>query len=689
MPPQKKSSVRLSSPVTVIDGVGPKKAILLSKLNVHTLEDLFFLIPRRYEDRRFPKPLCELEEGEGRCAVARITELDIHDGRTEAALSDDTDSIRAVWFTDKIGMFLREGMRLALYGNVEYNNYHHNLCFLHPEFEILRPSKPPEIIGKIFAIYPGTADLNQRTIKKFVDTALHDYADKCLTEFMPSRVIQKFGMMTRKDAVLQIHSPLNEDMFIRARNRLAFEEFFVLQTGIIMRRNELTRRTHAKVLKAGRIFESFMHSLTFEITHAQDNAIHEILSDIERDIPMNRLLQGDVGSGKTLVAAAAITAACDSGSQSAFMAPTEILAQQHYIKLKRNFESLGLNVVLLTGSLRVSERRKILADIEYGAADIIIGTHALFSEDVRFHSLSLVIIDEQHRFGVMQRGRLASKGESPHVLAMTATPIPRTLIMSVYGGLDVSVLNELPKGRRKIKTLSFMPGEFKQLPEIIREHVKRHEQAYWVCPFIDENDATPATVTETYEHLKDTMPDIKISMLHGRMNINDKTKIMNEFSSGVIDLLVSTSIIEVGVDVPNASLMIIQDAERFGLAQLHQLRGRIGRGSAESTCILLENRKVFIEGGERIEAMVNISDGFELAERDLIQRGPGEICGIRQHGINEFRVADLVRDERILTLARDEAKSLLTDDPELEYEPLLKREIIRRLGNVLELGVTA
>ena len=689
MPPQKKSSVRLSSPVTVIDGVGPKKAILLSKLNVHTLEDLFFLIPRRYEDRRFPKPLCELEEGEGRCAVARITELDIHDGRTEAALSDDTDSIRAVWFTDKIGMFLREGMRLALYGNVEYNNYHHNLCFLHPEFEILRPSKPPEIIGKIFAIYPGTADLNQRTIKKFVDTALHDYADKCLTEFMPSRVIQKFGMMTRKDAVFQIHSPLNEDMFIRARNRLAFEEFFVLQTGIIMRRNELTRRTHAKVLKAGRIYESFMKGLTFEITHAQDNAIHEILSDIERDIPMNRLLQGDVGSGKTLVAAAAITAACDSGSQSAFMAPTEILAQQHYIKLKRNFESLGLNVVLLTGSLRVSERRKILADIEYGAADIIIGTHALFSEDVRFHSLSLVIIDEQHRFGVMQRGRLASKGESPHVLAMTATPIPRTLIMSVYGGLDVSVLNELPKGRRKIKTLSFMPGEFKQLPEIIREHVKRHEQAYWVCPFIDENDATPATVTETYEHLKDTMPDIKISMLHGRMNINDKTKIMNEFSSGVIDLLVSTSIIEVGVDVPNASLMIIQDAERFGLAQLHQLRGRIGRGSAESTCILLENRKVFIEGGERIEAMVNISDGFELAERDLIQRGPGEICGIRQHGINEFRVADLVRDERILTLARDEAKELLTDDPELEYEPLLKREIIRRLGNVLELGVTA
>ncbi|MBQ3693804.1 MAG: ATP-dependent DNA helicase RecG [Synergistaceae bacterium] len=689
MPTLKKSSVRLSSPVTVIDGIGPKKAAALSKLNVQTLEDLFFLIPRRYEDRRFPKPLCELEEGEAQCAVAGITELYIHDGRTEALLSDDTDSIRAVWFTDKIGMFVREGMRLALYGNLEYNHYHHRLCFLHPEFEILRPSKPPEIIGKIFAIYPGTAELNQRTIKKFVDTALNDYADKCLVEFMPAKIIQKFGMMTRKDAVIQIHRPLNEDMFIRARNRLAFEEFFVLQTGIIMRRNELTRRTHAKVLRAGRIYESFIKSLTFEMTHAQENAIHEILSDIEKDIPMNRLLQGDVGSGKTLVAAAAITAACDSGSQSAFMAPTEILAQQHYIKLRKNFESLGLNVVLLTGSLRASERRKVLADIEYGAADIIIGTHALFSEDVKFHSLSLVIIDEQHRFGVIQRGRLTAKGESPHVLAMTATPIPRTLIMSVYGGLDVSVLNELPRGRRKIKTLSFMPAEFIKLPEIIREHVNRHEQVYWVCPFIDENDATPATVNETYELLKDNMPDIRIAMLHGRMNINDKARIMNEFSSGLIDLLVSTSIIEVGVDVPNASLMIIQDAERFGLAQLHQLRGRIGRGTAQSTCILLEDRKVFITGGERIASMVDIADGFELAERDLTQRGPGEICGIRQHGINEFRVADLVHDEKILILARDEAKALLNDDPELESEPLLKREIIRRLGNVLELGITA
>ena len=681
-------NARLSSPVTVIEGVGPKKAAALSKLDVHTLEDLLFLIPRRYEDRRHPKPLCEIEEGENQCAVAMITDIYTNNGRTEAVLSDDSGSIRVVWFTDKMSTFLREGMRLALYGNVEWN-YHHVLNFVHPEFEIMRYSKPPSIIGKIFAIYPGTAELTQRIIKKFVDTALDEYADNLLYEFLPERITKKFGMMTRKDAVLQIHHPLNEKMFIRARNRLAFEEFFVLQSGIIMRRKEAARHTHARVLRAGHTYESFMKNLSFEITGAQDNAIHEILSDIEKDVPMNRLLQGDVGSGKTLVAAAAITAACDSFSQSAFMAPTEILAQQHYIKLRRNFESLGLNTVLLTGSLKARERRKILSDIEDGTADIIIGTHALFSEDVKFHSLSLVIIDEQHRFGVMQRGRLTSKGESPHVLAMTATPIPRTLIMSVYGGLDVSVLNELPKGRRKIKTLSFMPGEFKKLPVIIREHVKRHEQVYWVCPFIDENDSTPATVNDTYEKLKSDMPDIRIAMMHGRLSIEEKTRVMNEFSEGMIDLLVSTTIIEVGVDVPNASLMIIQDAERFGLAQLHQLRGRIGRGTAESTCILLEDRNTFIEGGERIESMVNISDGFELAEQDLIQRGPGEICGIRQHGVNEFRVADLVRDEKILTLAREEAQALLNDDSELKSEPFLKREIIRRLGNVLELGVTA
>ncbi len=682
---EKRTSAGLNSPVTIIEGVGPKKAEALSRLNVYTLEDIFFLIPRRYEDRRSPKPLSEIEEGENQCAVAMITDISVREGRTEAVLSDFSGSIRAVWFTDKM-KFLREGMRLALYGNVESR---YSVQFVHPEIEIITRTKSPTIIGKIFAIYPGTADLNQRTIKKLVDTALNDYADICLHEFMPERIMKRFGMMTRRDAVLQIHSPANEDMFIRARNRLAFEEFFVLQSGIIMRRNELTRETNAKVLKAGRTYKSFMKSLTFKITGAQDNAIHEILSDIKKPIPMNRLLQGDVGSGKTLVAAAAITAACDSGSQSAFMAPTEILAQQHYIKLRRNFEALGLNVVLLTGSLKAKERREVLSDIEDGTADVIIGTHALFSEDVKFHSLSLVIIDEQHRFGVLQRGKLMSKGESPHVLAMTATPIPRTLVMTIYGGLDVSVLNELPKGRRKIKTLSFMPGEFRKLPGIIRKHVKKHEQVYWVCPFIDENDETSATVIETYDKLRADMPDVKIEMLHGRLSVYEKTRVMNDFAEGRIDLLVATSIIEVGVDVPNATLMIIQDAERFGLAQLHQLRGRIGRGSAESTCILLENRKVFIEGGERIASMVNISDGFELAECDLIQRGSGEICGIRQHGVNEFRVADLVRDEKILTLAREEAQALLNDDPELESEPLLKYEIMRRLGRVLELGVTS
>ncbi|MBR1437385.1 MAG: DEAD/DEAH box helicase, partial [Synergistaceae bacterium] len=369
--------------------------------------------------------------------------------------------------------------------------------------------------------------------------------------------------------------------------------------------------------------------------------------------------------------------------------PTEILAQQHYMNLSRQLEPLGVKTALLTGSLRPSEKRKILDGLSDGSINIAVGTHALFSEAVEFKNLSLVVVDEQHRFGVLQRSGLTAKAKAPHVLAMTATPIPRTLVMSIYGDLEVSTLNELPKGRKKIKTTALKQSEFKKVFRMIREQVREGRQVYWVCPLIDESERDLHSVNSANEMLKAKLPEMRTKVIHGQLPIDEKAEIMQDFSAGKIDILVSTVVIEVGVDVPNASMIVIQDAGQFGLAQLHQLRGRVGRGEAQSYCVLLENADITETGAERISAMEDISDGFELAERDLIQRGPGEICGTHQHGVTDFRVADLVRDGKILTLARDEAKSILEADPELKTEPELRHEIVRRLGGVLELAATS
>ncbi|MBQ6418279.1 MAG: ATP-dependent DNA helicase RecG [Synergistaceae bacterium] len=685
--PKKRSDARLSSPATVLSGVGPKKAEALGKLGVFTLEDLIFLMPRRYEDRRFPKPLSELKPGNIECAVADVADISAFNGRTEAVLSDSSGIARAVWFTDKIADFVRRGMRLALYGPI--SDYYVEPQFSHPAFEILYEGKTPTLIGKIFPIYPGTAELPQKAIKKFVDTVLETYSDSLLKDFLPSRILTHYKMMSLKEAVMTIHNPADEKQFIRARNRLSFDELFLLQAGIMLRRRALTGKYRANILKAGRIFREFSDTLPFKMTDAQRIAVYEILEDVEKPFPMNRLLQGDVGSGKTLVAIFAMLAACDSGVQSAFMAPTEILAQQHYMSLTRFLAPLGVRTALLTGSLKASERREILAGLYDGSINIAVGTHALFSGGVTFNNLALTVIDEQHRFGVLQRGELASKAKAPHVLAMTATPIPRTLIMSIYGDLEVSTLNEMPKGRKTIKTSALMPQEFKKVYGMIREQVHEGHQIYWVCPLIGEGERELANVIASYEMISSAMPEMRAAVLHGQLPIDEKSRVMSEFSAGNIDILVATTVIEVGVDVPNATMIVIQDAGQFGLSQLHQLRGRVGRGDSQSYCVLLENDDITDSGRERISAMVEISDGFELSERDLIQRGPGEICGTHQHGVTDFRVAELVRDEKILTLAREEAKSLLDDDPNLSGEPELKREILRRLGKVLELAAVS
>ncbi|MBQ7155823.1 MAG: ATP-dependent DNA helicase RecG [Synergistaceae bacterium] len=684
---KKGNNVTLSSPISLIEGLGPKRVEAFARLGVFTLEDMFFLMPRRYEDRRNPKPIASLMPGTTDCTTGTVSEIATSYGKTEAEITDSTGSAGIVWFTDKIGHFLHEGMRIAVYGQL--SDRYIVPKFTHPEFEILKRGAIPELIGKIFPIYPGTAELTQKIIKKFVALTLDKYSEQCLKEFLPQRVLERYGMMSFREAITQIHGPSDELSFVKARNRLAFDEFFLLQAGVIMRRNSQDGQEKAQILVPGEKSGLFMRSLPFGLTGAQERACGEIIADMQKPKAMNRLLQGDVGSGKTIVAVIAMLAACDSNAQAAFMAPTEILAQQHYLKLEKLLAPLGLKVALLTGSLKTSARKRLLDEIYCGNVNIVVGTHAIFSEDVDFLNLALVIVDEQHRFGVLQRGALIAKGKMPHVLTMTATPIPRTLILSVYGDLEVSVLNELPPGRQKIRTISLKPSGFRKVPKMIHEHISRGEQVYWVCPMIDEGERDLASVNDTCERLREILPEARIAVLHGRLPVEEKSAVMQEFAAGNIDVLVATVVIEVGVDVPNATMIVIEDAGQFGLAQLHQLRGRVGRGKAASVCVLLENQDITPEGRERVNALVENSDGFELAEEDLRQRGAGEICGTHQHGVTDFRVADFLRDEKILALARDEAKELLERDPELRSEPALRSEIVRRLGGVLELAATS
>ncbi|MBQ9526149.1 MAG: ATP-dependent DNA helicase RecG, partial [Fretibacterium sp.] len=555
-------------------------------------------------------------------------------------------------------------------------------------FEVLT-DQPPQLIGRIVPIYPATAALPQRRIQTLVDDALNTYAGR-LVDFLPAKIRAQYGMKGLREAVCELHHPQDAESWLKARNRLAFDELFLLQAGLLLRRGAEER--FAPSLTPGKNFGRFMAALPFSLTGAQRRAIDDILRDMQETKAMNRLLQGDVGAGKTLVAVAAILAAADSGAQAALMVPTGILAQQHYLTLERMLAPLGIKAGLLTGNLRGEERRSLLDALQAGKLQVLVGTHAIFTEGVEFANLGLAVVDEQHRFGVLQKNALIAKGTSPHVLVMTATPIPRTLVLSVYGDLDVSVLDELPPGRKPIRTICLGPEEEGRLLKLIRERVRQGQQVYWVCPLIEDSEegrADLSSVTSRYERLSKLLPDVSIEMLHGQLSMEEKAAVMKRFAVGETSLLVATVVIEVGVDVPNATLMIIEDAGQFGLAQLHQLRGRIGRGEAESLCVLLGGQGTTPEGHERIEAMLRLPDGFALAEADLEQRGPGEVCGVRQHGVTDFRVANLVRDRKILDLARKEGQALLAEDPTLETEPLFREELMRRLGKTLHLAGTA
>jgi len=569
-----------------------------------------------------------------------------------------------------------------MYGKVERRG---GLQLSNPEFEVLDESDP-ESVGRIVPVYPATAGLSAKWVRRIVFSALDSYL-RDVVDYLPKNVILKYNLPELRESVMELHRPQGRESWLKARNRLAFDEFFLLQTGLVLRKkHRASARSAFGSMKAGKKFDAFLNSLPFRLTDAQNRVIREIESDLTSETPMTRLLQGDVGSGKTAIAVAALIIAADNGAQAAFMVPTEILAQQHFSRLKIFLEKLGINVRLLTSSLSRAARKETLEAIASGMAGVVVGTHAIFGDKVVFDRLGLVIIDEQHRFGVMQKNALLAKANSPHVLVMTATPIPRALTLSMYGDLDVSLLDELPPGRKPVKTYSIRPSQSGELMRFIENETGKGRQVYWICPLIEESEKLDLTAAYSrFESLRERLPGLRIELLHGQLPADEKEAVMSAFEAGKVDLLVATSVVEVGVDVPNAAVMVIEDAAHFGIAQLHQLRGRVGRGGEEGHCVLLAGKST-PEGAARINAMLATSDGFKIAEMDLKQRGPGEICGVRQHGVTDFRVANLTRDRKLMERAKLEAAELVAGDPGLQNARPLAEALMSRLGETLELA---
>jgi ATP-dependent DNA helicase RecG len=677
----------LETEVQYVKGVGTKLAQVLSKLNIYTLGDLLFHLPRRYEDRRQFRKIAHARAGDAVTVSGKLVTVDNVKVRnltlTKAYLDDGSGVLELVWYNQpymKDTLNKLRNSQIVAYGIIKESPY--GLQMETPEWEDLPDGADPDSllsVNRIVPIYPLTEGIRQKRMRQIIWNAVQ-YAHLA-PEILPRSVRERLGLMPIQQAIAQIHFPDSEQAIDPARQRLVFEEFFLMQLGVGMQRQRTRQeRGIAMRIDADRLNEMLHRIVPFELTNAQKRVISEIWSDMAQPHPMNRLLQGDVGSGKTIVAAAAILAAVDNQYQAAMMAPTEILAEQHYINLHRLFQPLGISVELLVGRLSNKQRQQARERIATGRGMVAVGTHALIQEGVEFARLGLAIIDEQHRFGVLQRAALRDKGVMPHVLVMTATPIPRTLTLTLYGELDVSIIDELPPGRKPVRTHWKTPEERLKVYAGVRKLVEQGRQAYVICPLIDESDKLQVRAAEQMaEHLqKDVFPDLRVGLLHGRMKPAEKEAVMDAFRAGELDILVSTTVIEVGVDVPNAAAIVIEDADRFGLAQLHQLRGRVGRSEHQSYCVLIANPKSD-DGQRRMDIMTRTNNGFLIAEEDLRIRGPGEIYGTRQSGMPSFRMADLVKDMRLLEVARQEAFHLLEHDPDLSRpEHAALREAVER-----------
>jgi ATP-dependent DNA helicase RecG len=674
----------LELPVTAVRGVRAALAAKLARLGVATVQDMLFFFPRRYNDFASIRPIAELIVGEEQTVIGSVWSAnDTPIGRrmrgTEALVGDETGVMRVIWFNQPyLAQQLRTNERIVLAGKVTL--YKGQKTLENPEYE---PLESEELVhtGRLVPVYHSTAGLAGRTLRRLAKEALDAYLG-ALPELLPASMLSRNRMPSRTDAVRQMHFPDGWDALKAARRRLAFEELLLIQVGVLQRKREWQERGLARPLHLSEeMRREYAASLPFELTGAQQRAMAQTLADLATERPMSRLLEGDVGSGKTVIAAAALLAAVASGAQGAMMAPTEILAEQHFHTLCGIFScsertatvaivrppylSKPLTIALLTGSLPASVKRELREQIAAGEIDIVVGTHAVIQEDVSFHRLGLAVVDEQHRFGVMQRAALREKGRNPHVLVMTATPIPRTLSLTVYGDLDVSVIDELPPGRKPVATRWVPPDGRDEAYEFVRGQVRQGYQAFVICPLIEESETVAVrAATQEFERLSsEVFPEARLGLLHGRLAARKKETVMREFRDHALEILVSTAVVEVGVDIPNATIMMVEAAERFGLAQLHQLRGRVGRSDVQSYCLLLSDSAA-PDARERLQTVERTQDGFALAEADLRLRGPGEFFGTRQSGLPDLKVAQL-SDVPLIELARNEASRLLEEDAEL------------------------
>ncbi len=679
-------------PIRYLKGIGPKKAKSFHKLGINSVEDLLYYFPRRYEDRTRFLGISQLKEGEYQTVRAQvIAKGEKQSWRRrgfkilEVAVGDDTGKIFCVWFNQAyLKDYFKIDQTLILYGRIE--RYAGRLQMNSPEFEIISGETDESLsIGRIVPVYSCPSGITQRNFRQFIQSVLNEYLSG-MNDFLSYDVRSRNNLLNLAKSLRLIHFPDNFEMQKEAYRRLSFEEFFLFQLPLALRKLKKKESLGIAHKVEGKLVKDFISGLSFKLTSAQEKVIAEIKSDMANPQPMQRLLQGDVGSGKTVVATIAGIMANQGGYQVAFMVPTEILAKQHFEKISCQLSVLScqrreIKLGLLTSSLNSKEKEKIYQEIKQGKINLVIGTHALLEEDVQFKNLGMVVIDEQHKFGVGQRALLPKKGLNPDILIMTATPIPRTLTITLYGDLDISIINELPPGRGSIKTLLFTKKEESQAYNMAKEEIRQGNQVYIICPVIEESYALDITgAKKMYEEFKKgEFKEFKVGLIHGRLKQKEQEEIMLKFKQKELDMLVSTTVLEVGIDISSATCMIVQHAERFGLSQLHQLRGRVGRGVKESLCLLISDAATE-EAKARLEAMVTYNDGFRIAEQDLKIRGPGEFFGQRQHGLTELKIANPLTQMQLLKRAREDAIKLIHIDPRLELRQNvgLKEKLLQR-----------
>lgn len=670
--------------VQYVKGVGEARARRLKQVGIATVEDLLNYIPRRYLDRSTILPINKLTINEETTVVGRVLKKQIIPRprrRLVVTVYDGTGLMEAVWFNqaDFFAKIFKKDQEVAFSGKV---GFYRGWQMVHPDFDIIEESREQLHTGQIIPLYPGSehlrkGGLNSHGFRRIIHHALEKYGDR-IPENLPAALLKQYRLLPRPQAYRLIHFPERMEQLRQPWRRFKYEELFYLELLMALRRYYFRSPVQGiRMATNGEIIRKVLDQLPYQLTGAQRRVLREIYDDLKSGHPMNRLLQGDVGSGKTLVALITTLIAIENGYQAALMAPTEILAEQHYLNIRDLLQEVPIRLRLLIGSLRNSEKEEVHRQLKEGEIDLVIGTHALVQETVEFRKLGLVIIDEQHRFGVLQRGELIKKGWNPHVLVMTATPIPRTLALTLYGDLDTSVIDEMPPGRKPIQTVWRTEKKLPEVYEFIRKKVREGDQVYIVYPLVEESEKMDLkAATESYELLQNKIfTEFRLALLHGRMRSEEKEAAMRKFKAGQIHILVSTTVIEVGVDVPNATILLIEHAERFGLSQLHQLRGRIGRGRKKSFCILITPEEINEVARRRMQLMEQTSDGFRIAEEDLRLRGSGEFFGTRQHGLPDLRFADLIRDQKIIQVARKDAFQLVEKDPHLrlpEHQPVRK-----------------